>query len=76
MCLASINKSKDVNMVTTLSTTSLQRRSILVFRVLGPVKKLPRFSPRKKTMKSLTDTFSPPLSARTLDGTPHSFLDR
>ena len=76
MCLASINKNKDVNTVTTLSTTSLQRRSILVFRVLGPVKKLPRFSPRNQTMKSLTATFSPPLSARTRDGTPHSFVDR
>ena len=54
---------KDVNTVTTLSTTSLQKRSILVFRGLGPVKKLPPFSPRNQTMKSLTATFSPPLSA-------------
>ena len=35
---------QDVKMATTLSTTSLHRHSIRVFLVLGPVKKLLRFS--------------------------------
>ena len=52
----------------------IERRSILVFCVLDPFIKLPRFSPGNQTIKSLTATFTPPLSAQTCDGAPHSFL--
>ena len=50
----SINKNTEVKVVTTPSTTSRHEGSILVFQTLGPVKKLPRFSPLYQTMYSPT----------------------
>ena len=62
----------DENTDTTHSTTSLQSLSIRVFHTLGPVKKLPLFSPRNHTINSPTAIFSPPLSALTREGYHHS----
>ena len=59
------------------STASLQSLSILVFLTLSPVIKLPRFRPLLQFIRYPTATFSPPKSALTLEGTPHSlFGDR
>ena len=70
----SINKNSEVKMVTTLSITSCHKHSILAFRTLEPVKKLQQFSPLYQTVNSPTATFSPSLSALTLDGYPYLFV--
>ena len=68
--LASKKRNSAEKKAITLSPTSLHSRSMRVFLTLGPVRKLPLLSPRSQTMYSPMATFSPPASARTLEGVP------
>ena len=54
--------------------TSTQRRSIRVLNTDGPHIKLAQLSPRSKIIRIDTSRFSPPLSPRTLEGTPCSII--